>query len=250
MARELLIQVGASDDALRYVSSLTEYARKLYLSTLWIPDRAMREAIGLQICIHGIGVKLLDDIMDHEASLDVRQQILGVYLTQAATANLCKIASSIEILEWVKNDYKDIWRNQSIELNTPPTNLETWLAIAKTKTGQFLACYCTIACIAAGMRDMVVHARTVMEAVGVLYTAKDDLEDFGKPGEGKGNLVNILTGRAYSKAELDNFFLEWYNKGCEGLIKQPTITDIHPTLVALYNKCLIQSGRYTIATTA
>jgi hypothetical protein len=248
-ALELLEDMEVSKDALRYVSSLTEYARKLYLATLWIPDKKQRHEIGTQICIHGIGIKLLDDIMDHDSSMDVREQILGVYLTQVATANLCRIANGTQLMDWIKADYKNIWNKQLVELKSPPSDLDTWLQIAKAKTGQFLGCYATVACLAADRSKSIDNARAAMEAIGVLYTAKDDFEDYGKPDEGDGNIVNVLRGGNYTKAEVHSFFTYWYQKGMQSLAQQHTATSIDLTFEVLYRKCLTQGAKYMEAIT-
>ena len=71
IAKDVLSELGASDVAHSYVSSLRAYGKFPHFSTMWIQDDQDRISTGVVICLHAIGIKLWDDLLDLDSGLDI-----------------------------------------------------------------------------------------------------------------------------------------------------------------------------------
>lgn len=199
---EALAAVGMSDAGLDYVRTLKGYPKTPYYMTLWVRSAAVRREVGVGICMHSIGVKLLDDLIDGDQALDSKDQVFGVFLIQKASTVLCSHDRPVEVLRVMEADFCKIWRQEVRERRVPPQTLAEWNAGARVKSGLFLGDYAAVACLAGGAAGSVAAARDFAEAFGTLYMMGDDWMDYEEMGESEGNLAHLL---ATGKADPDSF---------------------------------------------
>ncbi|GGK06702.1 hypothetical protein GCM10010123_40600 [Pilimelia anulata] len=188
--------VGMSPAGLAYVRRMKGYPRIPYFAALWVRDPELRRELGVAICTHAIGIKLIDDLMDRDQPIEPWDQILGVYLLQHSTATFGAHARPAEVLRVFDEDYDVIWREQVHEAQRPADSLASWVHYARIKSGRMMMCYASAACLAADAPAALPAARAFAEAFGVLFMIGDDLRDFRQLGEAGGNLVHLVrTGR-------------------------------------------------------
>jgi len=201
-ADALLAATGASAEMRRYVADMKGYPRIPYLAALWVPDRDRRVAIGAAVCVHAIGIKLLDDLLDQDQPYSRWDQALGVFLMQAAAASLAQHESPALAMDAFARDYEVIWRMQLLEAAVPPRTLSAWIEYARVKSGRMMASYAEVACLAGGAPEAIPAARDFAEAVGVLFMIGDDLRDLAETGEAPGNLAWMAKQHVVTRGEV------------------------------------------------
>jgi hypothetical protein len=191
-----LAGIGMTADGLRYVRQMKGYPRIPYFASLWVPDPVQRRELGVAICTHAMGIKLIDDLMDGDQPIQPWDQILGMFLTQSSTAVFGGYHRPAEVLRVFDEDYEVIWREQINEAQRPAHDLDSWIHYASIKSGRMMMCYASAACLAADVPDRLPAARAFCEAFGVLFMIGDDIRDHRDLGEAGGNLCHLIrTGR-------------------------------------------------------
>jgi hypothetical protein len=228
--RRVLSAAGMSRDALAYVMDMKGYPRIPYFAVLWVGDRARRIRLGSAVCMHAIGIKLLDDVLDGDQPFAVSDLMLGVLLIQVSTAELGGHDNAGEVLRQFERDYKVIWAHQLEEAKTPALSLRDWVRYARVKSGLMMADYAAVACIAAGHPDASQPARRFAEAVGVLFMAGDDLRDFRELGERDGNLGFLLDDGRVSADDADAELSRWMTVAGDATRTLPPHHDVLPAL--------------------
>jgi hypothetical protein len=191
-----LAGIGMTPAGLEYVRGMKGYPRIPYFASLWVPDPVQRRDLGIAICTHAMGIKLIDDLMDRDQPIEPWDQILGMYLTQSSTAVFCSYARAAEVTRVFDADYEVIWREQINEAQRPADSLESWIHYARIKSGRMMMCYASAACLAADVVERLPAARAFAEAFGVLFMIGDVIRDHLDLGEAGGNLVHLIeTGR-------------------------------------------------------
>jgi hypothetical protein len=219
----LLAGLGMSDAGLAYVRQMKGYPRVPYFAAIWVPEARQRRELGMAICMHAMGIKLVDDLMDADQPIRPWDQILGVHLMQAATTVFGRYAAPDRVLAAFDDDYRVIWRKQVEEASRPADSLETWIGYARVKSGRMMMCYATAACLAADVADRVPAARDFTEAFGVLFMIGDDLRDFRDLDEKGGNLVHLIrTGRVDADRTVEAI-RHWRDEALRALDRCPPV---------------------------
>lgn len=223
-----LAELGMTEEGLTFVRELKGYPRTPYYTTLWVLDDTQRKDLGVAICIHAIGIKLLDDIIDADQPLSPRDQIFGIFLLQMAEAIIGGYHNVHEVLKTFEMDYKQIWRQEVHEKRVAPDTLEDWIEAARIKAGLMLANYGAVVCLASDLTEWVEPARTYSEALAVLYMMGDDWTDFEELGEREGNLAHLIGTGKVSMAELTEAVGFWQRRANEAAKQGQTACDIEP----------------------
>lgn len=237
-AKQIFKDIEVSPLAINYISRLGQYPRQCYFSTFWVKDSDMRLSIGEHIGLHAISMCFLDDIMDDDTPVSNMEKTLGVYFSQYAVSQLCQYNNPVKIVEAINDDYKKMWHAQLKEIHSPQTNMDEWLKIARTKTGLFMGCYAEIACLASNNIESIENARKIMEAASILAQFKDDFEDFVRPEERDGNLLNIFHNTSYKKKTVIEFIKHWENVGLTEIDKgYIAVSDFKQLFLFMSKKC-------------
>ncbi len=223
---EMLTDLGMTPEGVQFVVDMKGYPRIPYFIALWVEDPRQRLELGAAACIHCIGIKLLDDLLDADQPLSRWDQILGVYLMQSSAATMGRYENAGATLQVFAEDYRTIWRLQLEEMRERPAALQPWIRFASVKSGLLLATYAASACLAAGVPAAVEVAREFAIAYGVLFMIGDDLRDHVALGEEGGNLAHlVLTGRV-DAAELIAEIRRWQDRACRALEARPVVYDL------------------------
>jgi hypothetical protein len=226
-----LTDLGMSEAGLTYVRELRGYPRTPYYMTIWVADPVLRRELGVGVCVHAVGVKLIDDLIDDDQPIGVRDQIFGVQLLSVGTTLLGSHRRPARVLSVLEADYRDIWRQEVREVNAPrPTDLESWIAAARIKAGVMLANYGAVACLAGGDDRDVPRARDFGEALGVLYMIGDDVIDHTEHGERDGNLTHLVATGRVAVADLHAEIDRWRDRAVTSVRGARTACDPVPFL--------------------
>jgi hypothetical protein len=224
-----LTSLGMSPQGLDFVRDLQGYPRTPYYTTLWVRDPRARADLGAGVSIHAVGVKLIDDLIDDDQPLSPRDQIFGVQLLSVGTTLLAGRERPVEVLRTLEEDYRDIWRQEIVEVAAPrPTTVESWIAAARIKAGVMLANYAAVNCLAAGLPELVPTAREFGEALGVLYMIGDDAVDFDDIDERDGNLAHLVASGAVELAEVVAAIDEWRGRAVAAVRQGDPVCDLVP----------------------
>jgi hypothetical protein len=224
-----LASLGMSQQGLDFVRDLQGYPRTPYYTTLWVRDPRARADLGAGVSIHAVGVKLIDDLIDDDQPLSPRDQIFGVQLLAAGTTLLAGRDRPVEVLKTLEDDYRDIWRQEIVEVSAPrPTSVESWIAAARIKAGVMLANYAAVNCLAGGAPEMLAPARQFGEALGVLYMIGDDAVDFDEIDERDGNLAHLVRSGAVGAGEVAAVIDEWRDRAVAACRQGEPICDMVP----------------------
>jgi hypothetical protein len=194
-----LAGIGMTSAGLEYVRQMKGYPRIPYFASLWVPDPVQRQELGIAICTHAMGIKLVDDLMDGDQPIRPWDQILGMFLTQSSTATFGAHRRPAEVLRVFDEDYEVIWREQINEAERPAHDLESWIHYARIKSGRMMMCYASAACLAADVVERLPAARAFCEAFGVLFMIGDDIRDHRDLGEAGGNLCHLIDSGRVSR---------------------------------------------------
>lgn len=222
----VLSDVGMTPEGVRFVVEMKGYPRIPYFISLWVEDPGMRVELGVAACMHAIGIKLLDDLLDADQPLSRWDQILGVYLIQVSMAAMGQYQNAGDTLTVFKEDYRVIWRLQLEEMREPPAALEPWIRYARVKSGLMLANYAAVACLAAGVPEAVEPARVFSEAFGVLFMIGDDLRDHAVLQEEGGNLVHLVRTGRVDRGALVAEVRHWQRRARTALEERPVAYDV------------------------
>lgn len=237
-AENIFRDFGVSTVALDYLSKLTDYPKLSYFATFWVKDSDLRLSIGRYIGLHSISICLMDDIMDGDTPMSNVEKTLGFYFSQYAVSQLCQYNNPVKIVEALKDNYKNIWHAQLKEIHSPPTNMDEWVEIVRMKTGQFMECYVKIACFASNDLESIENGTKIMEATSFLAQFKDDFEDFIKPKEREGNLLNIFHDNSYRKKDVIEFIEYWEKIGLTEMNKgHLVVTDFEKIFLHMSGTC-------------
>lgn len=227
-AETLLAAAGASAEMRGYVKDMKGYPRIPYLSALWVPERDCRVAAGAAVCVHAIGIKLIDDLLDQDQPHSRWDQALGVFLIQSASALLAQHENAARAMNAFARDYEVFWRMQLREAAIPPRTLSEWIAYARVKSGLMMANYADVACLMGGALEAIPVARDFAEAVGVLFMIGDDLRDFDEANAPPGNLVSMTRRRVVSPGDILASLDEWRERACGAIRSRPASHDLSP----------------------
>ncbi len=224
-----LTSLGMSRQGLDFVRELPGYPRTPYYTTLWVRDPRVRADLGAGVSIHAVGVKLIDDLIDDDQPLSPRDQIFGVQLLSVGTTLLASHERPVEVLKTLEDDYRDIWRQEIVEVAAPrPTTVESWIAAARIKAGVMLANYAAVNCLAGGVPELVGPAREFGEALGVLYMIGDDAVDFAEIHERDGNLAHLVASGAVDVTDVAAAIDEWRDRAVAAARQGDPVCDLVP----------------------
>jgi hypothetical protein len=235
---EILGEVRMSQHGLRYVADLKGYPRIPYLSVIWVPVRTTRVDLGTAVCMHAIGIKLLDDLLDGDQDLDRWDQILGVYLIQVTSAVFSGYPHASEAMRRFENDYRTIWRMQLEEARAPARSLDEWVRYARIKSGLMMACYADVACLAGTVKHCVPSARDFAEAIGVLFMIGDDIRDHAESGETRGNLVELIRQGQIDRKGAIVTITAWCSQALCAIRRNPPVYDLSSFVSSFSNKLI------------
>jgi hypothetical protein len=231
-----LSDIGMSTQGLRHVEAMEGYPRVPYHMVLWVLDPELRKELGMAICTHAVGVKLLDDLFDADQQIPPRDLLLGVYLFQLATVTFGSHQNHAEVLQVLEEGQRRVWQHAFEEKRGVPTSLDAWLVNARTKSGLMLATYAQIACLACGATESVAKARAFAEAFAVLYTMGDDWMDYAGLNELEGNLAHLVASGQVSLDDFREAAKYWRGAATEALTGAPTACDLVPFIQKLAQK--------------
>lgn len=224
----ILADVGMSEEGLRYVRDMKGYPRIPYFTALWVMDAERRKELGIAVCIHAIGIKLIDDLVDKDQDISHWDQALGVFLLQSTMAMAGRYDSPRAVLDVFEEDYRVIWRKQLEEMRQPAFSMDSWVDYASVKSGLMLANYAGVACLAGGVPESQEAARTFAEAFGVLFMMGDDLRDYQELHETGGNLSHLVVTGQISHELLLSTINYWHTRAVEALRSRPIAHDVTP----------------------
>lgn len=198
-----LRDLGASPPICDHVAGLRLYQRAPFLLTLWTPDRHERCELTYDLVTHVVAMKLFDDLLDADSDLD-RYELGGCLpLWNAATESLCRRAADPRrVLSLIREDFDIVSTGQLRTKREPAGNIAEWSAHAQTYGGRFLGCYGSLAALAGGVPEAYDAATDLGFAFGMIVTVADDLRDYERKHERRGNLGHLLRTGATSVAEV------------------------------------------------
>jgi hypothetical protein len=181
----------------------------------------VRIELGVSSCVHAIGIKLLDDLLDQDQDLSRWDQILGVYLLQSSTASMAAIGAHSDVCTAFAHDYAVIWRKQLEEMRLPAHSLSSWIDYARVKSGQMMANYAEVTCLAAGVPASIRTARKFAEAIGVLFMIGDDIRDYHERSEHRGNLAHLLAIGSARSEQAVSAITAWRDRAVSAVLGDP-----------------------------
>lgn len=227
-----LTRLGMSPPALAYVLGLKAYHRLPYLFALWVRDEEKRRHIAVYLCVHCVGTKLLDDIVDADQPYSPVDQVLGAHLMHEAVSSLCRLADPLAILDVCDTDHLALWQGMIREMRHPADSFATWMEHTRIKCGLLFASYITLACRAGRADEAITAGRTFGDAFGNLIQIADDLGDYSRLGERGGNLGHLLATGAVAPHIVRGEIRDSLQRALAALKEQPTIYDIAPIVEA------------------
>ncbi|MEM5585926.1 hypothetical protein WNZ15_25955 [Roseibium sp. AS2] len=188
--RQILRDHGASENLLNYVLEMKGYPRVPYFSSAWIGNEKERAHHGICYCLHAVGVKLLDDVIDEDQDVPNADLALGHVLIQHALARLPMDdgAGQFALQAWQK-----IWSYVVQEPRITIDGTEDWFRGAETKAGGMMEFYARLgARTARSLQAPEEQAARAMNLVGVIYMVGDDIRDWHALGERDSNLFAMI----------------------------------------------------------
>ncbi|MEV0264669.1 Moenomycin biosynthesis protein MoeN5 [Streptomyces sp. NPDC050617] len=194
----LLTALDASAELTGYLLGLRGYLRSPYLLTVWTPGRAARRRLACDLTLHGLGMKLFDDLLDLDTDQDRYELGYCLMLWQTATRRLARRApDALRVLEVLEDGFARVGPGQVRAKHRPARDLDRWWADADRYSGSFQGCYGRLAAVAGGVPEAADHAHAFAHGFGMVTMVADDLQDYRLKGERDGNLGHLLlTGAA------------------------------------------------------
>ncbi|WP_147127642.1 class 1 isoprenoid biosynthesis enzyme [Shimia ponticola] len=197
----LLIDAGLSQQIITYARGLGGYHRVPHCCAAWIKDPETRIRVGSNFCIHMIGLKFLDDIIDDDAPVQSRELVFGSAICDFATQELLTVSPLSNPLADFEKQWIPIWKTVLAEPVNPAQNLVEWEQLARRKAGNWLSRYTDVTAnlLCDAQLKPVLHR--IFESFGVIYQISDDLRDFQAGTDDDANLVVLIDGSAQKAQE-------------------------------------------------
>lgn len=190
--RQILSDHGASENLLSYVREMKGYPRVPYFSSAWISNDKERAHQGISYCLHAVGVKLLDDVIDEDQDVPNADLALGHVLIQHA---LARIPMDDDSVKFVLQSWQKIWSYVVQEPRITINGIEEWFRGAEIKAGHMMEFYARLgARTARPFQAPEEQAARAMNLVGVIYMVGDDIRDWHMLGERNNNLFAMIEG--------------------------------------------------------
>jgi hypothetical protein len=191
-ADEVMDDMQTSQAMRDYVHRRKGWTRKLYPAAAWVRDPALRLQLGTANCLHLLGLKLLDDIIDADTTLDNSELIVG---TEFCTKAYLMMADA-GVLPAFFQDYRQVWmphlRHVTKEPATPIHTLDAWERSTQLKAGEVIACYARFCFAAEGRLADFAPVPQVFRAWGTIFTVLNDYLGRKKPTEQHSNLFALM----------------------------------------------------------
>jgi hypothetical protein len=240
---QLLLATGRSNLLRSYVRNLKGYPRVMYLTAAWVPERAMRFALGTAFCLHVTGLKLLDDIVDADQDIDPRELVVGHVFCDDALQRIHAAAPDAVLLADFDDKWLPILRHVFDEPETEITHLRQWEEGARLKSGRWIARYGEAACRGCGRAELAPLVGSALEAIGVLYTISDDVRDFREMGETRSNLAALVAHGKLPSATVADLIDRLEETMLAAVQQQPPSFQFFPRVEMVLNKCRRDFGR-------
>lgn len=188
--RTVLKNHGATDCLLRYVAEMKGYPRVPCFAAAWIADPIERTHHAIGHCLHAVGTKLLDDVIDQDQEVANADLALGHVLIQHA---LARLPADAGVLGFTLQAWQPIWAYVVREPQTVIQDVDTWFSGAEIKAGRMMEFYARISSRTAqsitAPEDRIARA---MNLVGQIYMVGDDIRDWHVLGERQSNLFAMI----------------------------------------------------------
>ncbi|MFI9202971.1 Moenomycin biosynthesis protein MoeN5 [Streptomyces sp. NPDC053048] len=197
----LLAGWDASLHLTEYLLGLRGYLRSPYLLTVWTPCPRTRRELAWELTLHGLGMKLFDDLLDLDTDHDRYELGYCLLMWHTATRRLAhRTPDAVRLLEVLEREFVRIGTGQVRAKRRPACDLAQWWSDAEHYSGSFQGCYALLAALAGDVPEAAEHARTFGHSFGMITMVADDLQDYRLKGEREGNLGHLLlTGRACAR---------------------------------------------------
>ncbi|MCA3449712.1 MAG: hypothetical protein INF92_04960 [Rhodobacter sp.] len=203
--RAVLVDHGATQQLLRYVAEMKGYPRVPCFAAAWIENPSERAHHATCHCLHAVGIKLLDDVIDQDQEVSNADLALGHVLIQHALARLPADAAE---LDFALRAWRPIWAHIVREPQTALQDIDAWFSGAEIKAGRMMEFYARLSSrTAMSLTSPEEQTARAMNLVGQIYMVGDDIRDWHVLGERRSNLFEMIAGderaRQSVRARLD-----------------------------------------------
>ncbi|WP_442505061.1 hypothetical protein SH528x_003832 [Novipirellula sp. SH528] len=218
---DLAKELGMSEEARSYIQSLSAYPRFPYIAALWVPDHDDRMKIGSIICMHAIGLKFLDNILDDDSGLSRLDLALGSPIVDEAYVRLLRYRNGVRAVRRLTCNVAKVWRVELQYVRNPPVNLKAWLDYTETKSGLLMSAWAESACICAEVEPA--GAKVFCRAYCILLQFANDAHGYSN-GERQGNLIHLFVNGGATRVELDHLLRDLVDEARTSLeIESPAV---------------------------
>ena len=232
---DLLIErLGRSKQLRVYVSKLKIYSRVPYICAAWVPHQSERIEIGSALCMHAMGLKLLDDLVDGDQPLSPTDLASAYPICEYASEIFRKASGGFPIVDECLFEWSLMWRYVMAEPGNSTRSLSEWEAGARRKS--LLALYVGTVCNALktpGLRHRIGRA---MESVAVIGQIVDDFKDFETLGERNSNIASMIKEGMVDRDEARVFFKGMTAEIAETLLLYPPHFNFIPFVEGLVGR--------------
>jgi hypothetical protein len=226
---ELLAQAGSPPAFVQHALTRLPPVRLLFVSTLWVDGADFRSDLATAIGLHMLGVNLIDDIIDRDTDQAVAELAAGFLLLQTGATLLCSHSRSNAVQAELERAYTTIYRAVLDEARRCPDTLKEWHDLALVRGGIVLECYVAVCALASGRTPRPAE-REFARALGVVFALRDDVADFWKKAERRGNVIALQRRDQAGRLELKSLV----NATCDralGSLSQDEVGRAHAWLV-------------------
>jgi hypothetical protein len=233
-ADEVMDDMEISQSMREYVHRRKGTARKLYPAAAWVRDPALRLKLGTASCLHCLGLKLLDDIIDADTPYDNRELIVGTEFCTKAYVMM----NEVGVLPAFFQDYRQVWmpqlRHVTKEPTTPIHTIGEWERSTNLKAGEVIACYARFCFAAEGRLADFVTVRPVFRALGIMFTIINDYTGRQKPTEQHANLFALIARGLIRQDAVVALMNRSYSDFLQGISALPPQFDFYQPVTETY----------------
>jgi hypothetical protein len=220
---ELVVRAGLGEKIRRHVAQIRGYPQVLYMCAAWLESPQLRFDFGTAFCMHAVGLKLLDDLIDADQDQAPRDLLVGHIFCDEAVRRLHAICPRVLLIEEFADGWLPIWRYVLAEPDVEVLDLQNWESGCRVKSGRLMALYAGVACRAAGHEAIAHRICAAMEAIGTIYMIWDDFLDRLKFAEARSNLAELLASRVIRAADAAHLLNQLENEITEVVTAHPPV---------------------------
>jgi len=235
-ANDVMERMGVSQELVTYVGKRRGTTRKLYPAAAWLRDPKLRLQLGTASCLHCLGIKILDDIIDADTPYANRELMVGTELCGRAY----EMMASHDVLQKFFLDYSDrwmpLWRHVTKEPVTDIVDLAAWERSTNAKAGDIIAFYAHFALAVDGRLDLFENVRPALRGLGVMFTVVNDYTGRDKPTEAHSNLFALMAAGRIDPDDVVELMEEYYRRFEEGIAATPPELNFYQPITETFHR--------------